>query len=101
MERDAKCGWVAKTQGPPPKWLLEAYQNPHPTLSHNKMWERVMRGASHKIELRAGTRCLINGRTVLRLARARGRVRARKPGEAAARVAQQIALRVRVQVRLK
>ena len=38
---------------------------------------------------------------VFRLARARGLVRARKPGEAAARVAQQIALRVRVQVRFK
>ena len=62
-----------------------------------------MRGASHKIELKAGTRCLINGRTVLRLARARGQVRARKPGAgaAAARVAQQIAPRVRVPVRFK
>ena len=27
--------------------LLEVYQNPHPALSHNKMWERVEKGISH------------------------------------------------------
>jgi hypothetical protein len=41
------------------------------------------------------------GRPAFRLARARGLVRARKQGEAAARVAQQIALRAKVQVRCK
>ena len=35
MERDA---WLAKATGPVPNWLLEAYQNPHPALSHNKMY---------------------------------------------------------------
>ena len=38
---------------------------------------------------------------VFRLARVRGLGRARRLGEAATRVAQQIALRVRVQVRFK
>jgi len=33
--------------GAAPKGLLEANQNPHPALSHNKMWERVKIGFSH------------------------------------------------------
>ena len=27
--------------------LVEVYQNPHPPLSHNKMWEREKEGFSH------------------------------------------------------
>ncbi len=45
--RDAKCGgWNGPS--PAPELVLEAYQNPHPALSHNKMWERVKREASYK-----------------------------------------------------
>jgi len=57
---------------PTPELFLEAYQNPHPALSHNKMCERVIAGAAlpqlcagegdpgaaHKIELKGGMGCI-------------------------------------------
>ena len=64
--------WVEKAQAPLPQLVLEAYQNPHPALSHNKMWERVIQGAAHKTELKAETGCVIIGAAVFRLARVRG-----------------------------
>ena len=42
-----RTGGTGRAWRSPPIAVVEVYRNPHPALSHNKMWERVKGGCLH------------------------------------------------------